>query len=233
MLRLILGLLPALATTALFPKGKDEENETEDEEEEDDEDDSGGKTFTQKDVDRIVRQRLNRERGSLREEVEADVRKQLESDAQKKKAEDEGEYKPLYDKAKDEITALKNEISELKSQVNHEKVRGRVMLEAGRLNFVDPNDVWGFINMDDVEYDDAGEPTNVQEILGDLSKTKPYLVKTGAGDDDTSESTSNGTKKKKVEPVESTQATSDGKFSKDAEVEKLVTQGRRHLGIRR
>lgn len=60
---------------------------------------TGDKTFTQADVDRIVSDRLGRERNKLRDEIKAELDRERE-DASLKERE---EYKPLYEKAANDL----------------------------------------------------------------------------------------------------------------------------------
>lgn len=55
------------------------------------------KTFTQVDVDRILSQRESRDKKKLRDELEADIRKQVEDEQQRKTLEDQQQFKPLYE----------------------------------------------------------------------------------------------------------------------------------------
>ena len=56
------------------------------------------------------------------------------------------------------------------------RAENRALTESGKLNIVDPEAAFTLIR-DRIEYDDSGTPKNVDELLRDLVKAKPYLVK--------------------------------------------------------
>lgn len=85
------------------PTDKPEENEpTETPTDEDPENKPEGKAFSQEDVDRIVQERLDRER-----KKQEKAREQAEAEAERKKLEDQEEYKRLADKYREELDAIK------------------------------------------------------------------------------------------------------------------------------
>lgn len=45
-----------------------------------------------------------------------------------------------------------------------------------RAPFIDPDDAMAHINPADIEFDEDGRPTNVEQLLTDLAKRKPYLL---------------------------------------------------------
>ena len=51
-----------------------------------------------------------------------------------------------------------------------------VQLQAARLNIVDPDAASKLLDRSALEYDDDGNATNVEDLLKELVKTKPYLV---------------------------------------------------------
>jgi len=51
-----------------------------------------------------------------------------------------------------------------------------VRLQAAQLGIADPNDAVKLMDWSEIEYDDNGTPTNVEDLLKALVKSKPYLV---------------------------------------------------------
>lgn len=55
-------------------------------------------------------------------------------------------------------------------------LRDSVTRAATRLGFVDPTDAIGLLDRASIDHDPDGTPTNVDRLLADLAKTKPYLL---------------------------------------------------------
>lgn len=56
------------------------------------------------------------------------------------------------------------------------RVNTEVRLQAAQLGFSDPGDATKFLDTGEIELDDKGNPTNIDDLLKDLAKSKPYLV---------------------------------------------------------
>lgn len=80
------------------------------------------KTFTQADVDRIIKERIERERKKA-EEVIAKEREE----AERKKLEEQNEFKSLYEKEKAEKDAMRKEIEQAKL----ESLKTNLLVSAG------------------------------------------------------------------------------------------------------
>lgn len=61
---------------------------------------------------------------------------------------------------------------------NHREQLGKyqVMLAAQKMQFKDPEDPFVMIGIDSIEFDDNGEPTNIDALLTALVEKKPYLI---------------------------------------------------------
>src|SRR5690606_40652112 len=42
--------------------------------------------------------------------------------------------------------------------------------------FIDPDDAMAHIDLADIAFDEDGRPTNIEQLLSDLAKRKPYLL---------------------------------------------------------
>jgi hypothetical protein len=123
-----------------------------------------GKTFTQADVDRIVTDRLNREKG-----------KYADYDELKTKAakvdELEAASKSELQKALDEVAERDKRLAEIPTQIRRQVVR--FASQATQAGFIDPEDALSFLPADiDLADDDA-----VKTALGQLAERKPHLVR--------------------------------------------------------
>lgn len=54
-------------------------------------------------------------------------------------------------------------------------VNYEVRLQAAKMGIVDPDAAAKLLDWSEIEYDDAGAPTNVEDLLNGLLKAKPYL----------------------------------------------------------
>lgn len=91
-----------------------------------------------------------------------------------------GEYDKLKDSQKtelekltDRITALEREKADLESQSKQERLNSATVRVAAKLGFTDPEDALAFIARKSGEVADDG--SNVEALLSDLLKSKPYL----------------------------------------------------------
>lgn len=102
--------------------------------------------------------------------------------AARKKAEDE--LKKLTDAQLSEVEQLRNEVAagqkalaDAATAQQTSRVEVAVARAAAKLGFSDADDALRLIDRNAIEFDDAtGQPTNVDELLGALMKSKPYLA---------------------------------------------------------
>lgn len=123
--------------------------------------DKGGRTFTQDELDAIVRDRVRRERKSWEQKIEDEKKKAAMSEAERLKAEKE--------------EAEKNAAAAVE-RANQRLIRSEVIAQAAKLNIVDPDAAYALMNKEDVKVEDDDTVTGVKEALEALIKAKPYLV---------------------------------------------------------
>lgn len=131
--------------------------------------------FTQADLDRLIDDRLKRERA-----------KYADHDDLKKKA---AEYDKLQDAQRTETERLaaerdraKDEAAAKDAQIqaaNERVIRAEVRLAAQSAGFIDPEDAWALIDRTKVALDDAGSVTGAAEAIKALAEKKPHLVGQG------------------------------------------------------
>lgn len=134
--------------------------------------------FTQEDIDRIVKERLEREH-KKQEELTAKAREE----AEKKALEEQGKHKELADKATKEAEKFRAEKEKAESALNTERIRYAVLSKAMAMNFADPEDAMKMSDLSKLEFDEEGKPKadQIEKVLKALIDAKPYLVK-GDGD---------------------------------------------------
>jgi len=130
------------------------------------------KTFTQADLDRVVEQRLARERSKYGDYDD------LKTKASKL---DEIEQANASDLEK---ATKRAETAETKAQAAEERAaaalrRAAVVAEATRAGAVDPDAVFALLTPDSVTVGDDGQVTGVEEAVKALLEAKSYLVGSG------------------------------------------------------
>lgn len=106
-------------------------------------------------------------------EAEAQKAKKQLSKYEEDKLKEENKYQELYEKAKEMNEGLTAQISNL-------KLEGQIFNIASRLKVLDTDAVIRLIDKDSIEFDDDGNPQNIEQVVIDLLKSKPYLVEGGA-----------------------------------------------------
>lgn len=134
-----------------------------------------GKEFkppaTQADLDRIISDRLARERQRFSDYESLKAKAEKYDEAEKAKASD-------IDKARQEGR------EEATTAGNKRVVNAEAKAVAARLKFHNPADVIGLVDFSTVKIDKDGEPdtARIQELIEDAVKARPYLVADSKGD---------------------------------------------------
>jgi len=147
----------------------------------DDKDKDKERTFSQADVDRIIKERLTREQTRF-----------ADYDDLKKAAE---ELTKLKEKDLSEQELLTKRIAELEQaqadwdaqgkarelEINEKLLRAEVRVLAATMNFIDPEEAWMLANLADVTFGDDGKIEGVKKPLEALAKAKPHLIQAAGG----------------------------------------------------
>lgn len=133
------------------------------------------RTFTQAELDEVLKDRLDRERkkfadyGEIKKELD-----QLKADAEKRKKAEMSEVERLQAEIKD-IQAKHDEIA---TRYVEMQMRGAVEREAAKLGFHDPSDAYLMLDFDGLELDDDGTSVKgADKAVAELAKAKPHLLK--------------------------------------------------------
>ena len=126
-------------------------------------DKGGGRSFTQDELDAIVRDRIKRERKLWTQKIEDEKKKAAMTEADRLKAEKE--------------EAEKNAAAVIE-RANQRLIRSEVIAQAAKLNIVDPDAALALMDKEAVKVEDDDTVTGVKKALEDLIKAKPYLVGT-------------------------------------------------------
>lgn len=106
----------------------------------------------------------------------AEYRRKLR-EKEEQEAQAQREAMTELDRLKADNEALTAEVARLSAERKQEKVDRQVFGLAPSLNLVDPEVVARLIDRSEVEFDDdSGNPTNVEALVKEVIRTKPYLV---------------------------------------------------------
>lgn len=132
------------------------------------------RSFSQEDVDRIVRDRLARAKNTPPADYE-----ELKA-AAARLAEIEEANKSDLEKATARADALEKERDAVRAEAREIKIRSAVLAEAAKPDrkVVDP-DLVATLLTPDLELDDDGAPTNIASAMDSLLEARPYLVASG------------------------------------------------------
>lgn len=83
------------------------------------------------------------------------------------------------DKLKKQVADAEAESKRVRSQANERLMQAEVFTRAAALNFNDPADAYALIDRSKITIDDAGKVDGADELLAELAKAKPYMLKTG------------------------------------------------------
>lgn len=110
----------------------------------------------------------------LREEAKEATKRLKAFDAERQQAE-EAKLSEAERQTK-RIADLERQQAERERAAQERILRYEVQLAAQQHGLVDPDAAVKLLDWGRVEYDDAGQPTNLSTLLKDLVKTKPYLA---------------------------------------------------------
>jgi hypothetical protein len=128
--------------------------------------------FTQADLDRIVKERLAREK-----EKYADY-----NDLKKAAAElDKIKEAQLteQEKLQKELDQERQARQQAEERAQRRSIHSALIAEAAKLNFNDPADAVALISPDQLDFDDSGEITNADKLVKQLADQRKYLIKQG------------------------------------------------------
>ncbi len=145
---------------------------------------SGDRTFTQTELDSIIQQRLAKQRETM-EGQSAAAREKAEREAEEKRAKEQGEYKTLAEREKARADAAEQKAAETERITRDRLIRTEIKSVAATLGFAaKPEVLHRLVDFSSVEFNEQGDPINVEDLLKALAKDEPYLVGSQAGEND-------------------------------------------------
>ena len=135
---------------------------------------AAAQTLTQADVDRIVKERLAREKAKY---ADYDTLKQ----AAAKLKELEDAQLSEADKTKKQVAELQATLAQEKAKARESAIRAAVITEASKLGFNDPNDAYKLLDLAALNVAEDGKIEGVAEAVKKLAEERKYLIKSAGG----------------------------------------------------
>ena len=86
------------------------------------------------------------------------------------------EWRTLYEQSQDELTTLRTSLVQAEAEQRLERAYGKMVAVAANKGYANPDDVRNFIGLDIVEFDETGQPINIDTLVESLAVDKPYLL---------------------------------------------------------
>ena len=132
-------------------------------------------TFSQDDVNRMIKARAEREIQALLRAKGLAGMDELEALVQAKNAAKEAEMSELQ-KAQERAAQLEKQLADAAEKQKALMTQSDVTAKAAKLGIIDPDAAYRLLDTSKLEYDEAGQPTNSEALLTGLLKDKPYLA---------------------------------------------------------
>jgi len=78
------------------------------------------------------------------------------------------------------LSELERELTQRELLIREHTLRYETMLRARELGIIDPDAAYRLLDLAEVEYDETGRPLNLERLLRDLVRKRPYLVGSSA-----------------------------------------------------
>jgi Spy/CpxP family protein refolding chaperone len=140
-----------------------------------------GQTFTQEELDRIVKQRLERERARYADYEELKKAKEELKKLQDADLSEQEKLKKKVQELEDAQAEAERQAKTMELEVNEKLVRAEVRMAAATMQFVSPDDAYSLADLADVKVEEDGSVKGVDKALEKLAKDKPYLLKAEDG----------------------------------------------------
>lgn len=135
------------------------------------------KTFTQEELDRIIKERIGREQARFADYD--DLKKDAEELSKLKEA-DLSEQEKLNKRIAEMEKAATDREAKMKAQateVNEKLVRAEVRMVAATMDFIKPEQAYKLADLTGVETDEDGQIKGVKKALEKLAKDNQHLIK--------------------------------------------------------
>ena len=133
------------------------------------------KTFSQDDVNRIIKARAERELQTVLQEAGLAGVDELKGLVQAKRQAEEAQNSEMQ-KLQEREKKKKKQLADAAEKQKALMTQSDITAKAAKLGIIDPDAAYRLLDTSKLEYDEAGQPTNSEALLTGLLKDKPYLA---------------------------------------------------------
>lgn len=108
--------------------------------------------------------------------LEADELKKFKELTEAEKLSDTEKQSLSQKKLEQQLSGHQSQNSALLKQLQEAKINNEVFKQASKLNIIDIDAASKLIDASRIEYDESGNPTNVDALLKELAKARPWLT---------------------------------------------------------
>lgn len=140
-----------------------------------------GPAFTQADIDRIVKERLMREREKLTERyADYDALKAAKArldEIEQARLSDDEKLKARLKELEDRAQAAQQERDSALSRANERLLRAAIIAEASQQGFLNADDAYALVDKTKLSVGDDGEAVGAATAVRELADKRPYLLR--------------------------------------------------------
>jgi hypothetical protein len=129
-----------------------------------------------KELERLKAELASEQSARKKANAEAAKHRHAAKELEDLKSQIESEKLSTQEKLEKRLADLQRTHDDAIRQNQERTINYEVRLQAAQLGIADPNDAVKLLDWSEIEYDDNGAPTNVDDLLKTLVKAKPYLV---------------------------------------------------------
>ena len=133
------------------------------------------KTFSQDEVNRIIKARAERELQTVLQEAGLAGVDELKGLVQAKRQAEEAQKSEMQ-KLQERAAQLEKQLADAAEKQKALMTQNDIAAKAAKLGIIDPDAAYRLLDTSKLEYDEAGQPTNSEALLTGLLKDKPYLA---------------------------------------------------------
>lgn len=137
------------------------------------------KTFSQDEVNRIIKARAERELQTVLQEAGLAGVDELKGLVQAKRQAEEAQKSEMQ-KLQERAALLEKQLADAAEKQKALMTQNDIAAKAAKLGIIDPDAAYRLLDTSKLEYDEAGQPTNSEALLTALLKDKPYLAGSGS-----------------------------------------------------
>ena len=136
-------------------------------------------TFTQADIDRIVADRLTRERQKFADYDDLKSKAAKLTDLEKAQMSEAEKQAARVAELEAQIAQAQADAQAQMKAANRRLIQSALVAEATAARFHKPEDAYRFVDMDALKVDDAGNVSGAKDAIKTLAKERDYLVNSG------------------------------------------------------